>query len=233
MPIKSVFVRVLTTVFLTLQTLIIVLPAQAANRNDFLFNLKDTFNSPVTDKFSLSSVIMIIALAVLLGSFFYCYSTEKNVQRISRKLEKVKKRQQMLTSKQILSGKQKRNWFRLTTRAEFKWIPAEKASQVRSNRYKSDRLIDISGGGICFSTTEKLKSGDQIKLLLSTGTGEPLFLNGLVIRVSADDDINKVSVEFVGIRDGQRDKIVAWILARQRLIIHGEKPEKNKLGSDE
>lgn len=229
----TIFVRNLITIFLPLQALIFVLPARAANRNDVLFNLKDSFNSPVTDKFSVSSVIVMLASAVLLGAFFYYYTTEKNVRRTSRKLDQVKKHKQMLTSKQKTSVKQNRNWFRLTTRAEFKWIPIEQASQVRINRYKTDRLIDVSGGGMCFSTKEKLKSGDQIRILLSTGADEPLFLNGRVVRVSSDNAANKISVEFVGIRDGQRDKIVAWILARQRLAIHGEKPEKYKLGNDE
>ena len=217
----------------SLQTLIFVLPAQAANRNDFLFNLKDTFNSPASQKFSVNGVVVTLACAVLLGLFFYYYSTEKNVQRTSRNLNREKIRQQITSSKQIGSSQHERNWFRLKTKAEFRWIPADQAARVRTNKYKSDHLIDISGGGMCFSTAEKLKSGDRIKILLSTGAGEPLFLDGEVGRVGEDNAIYKVSVEFVGIRDGHRDRIVTWILNRQRLAIQGEKPEKFKLGNDE
>ncbi len=235
MKIKNRYLRKLITLstIIIMQLLIFVLPVQAANRNDFLFNLKDTFNSPISDKFSLNASIAIIISLVLLGLFFFYNTSEKNVRRTSRKLGRVKKSKQMLTSPQITSGMQRRNWFRLTTRAEFKWLPVDQTAQVRINRYKSDALHDISGGGMCFSTNEKLKSGDQIRILLYTGATEPLFLNGRVIRVNADNANDKISVEFVGIRDGQRDKIVAWILARQRLAIHGEKPEKYKLGNDD
>ena len=233
MKMKTICLRSLIAVLWSLQTLIFVLPAQAANRNDFLFNLKKTFNSPISQKFSINGVVVTLVSVVLLGLFFYYYSTEQNVRRTSRKLSREKIRKQITSRKQIASSQQNRNWFRLKTRAEFSWIPADQVSRVRMNRYKSDRLIDISGGGMCFSTNEQLNSGNEIRLILSTGKGEPLLLNARVIRVSENNAIHNVSVEFIDIRDGQRDRIVAWIIARQRLAIHGEKPEKYKLGNDE
>lgn len=219
--------RSLVTVLGAMQIMIFVSPVLAANRNDFLFNLKDTFNSPLASKFSLSSIVVTLALVVLLVLFFHYYSTEQNVRRTARDLKREKNHQP------IASNQPNRKWFRLKTRVEFKWLPIDQVPKVRINRYKTDRLIDISGGGMCFATKEKLNYGDQINIILSTGEGEPLVMNGQVNRIGEDNASYTVSVEFIDIRDGQRDRIVAWILNRQRLEIHGEKPEENKLGSND
>lgn len=212
-----------------IQILVFVLPLQAANRNDFLFNLKDTFNNSVVDKFSVNTSIAIIICTALLGLFLFYNSREKNIRRSARKLRQIKEHRQMLVSKQAAG--QRRKWFRLATRAEFKWMPVDQLSQARHNRYTVDRLIDISGGGICFSTDKILKPGNQIKIIISTGQGDPINMNGQVIRVSRDNDSYKVAVEFIDIRAGQQDRIVTWILARQRKAIHEKKPAKNKLGN--
>lgn len=212
----------------------LVLPAQAANRNDFLYNLRDTFNSPASERFGLNAILGSLVILGLLVLFFYAFSSQQNVRRASRKLKRAKRRQ-LKKASQRTNGlpQQQRNWYRLATRAEFRWIPAEQALKVRTNRYKVDHLLDISGGGISFTTTENLKPEDRIRILLYPGSSEPMFLDGKVIRVVSGDGTHKVSVEFLGIRDGQRDKIIAWIMSRQRLTIHGEKPEKTRLGQDE
>lgn len=232
MEIKPSALLKILAIVTSLQTLVFVLPAQATNRNDVLFDLKDAFNQPISDKFSFSGLIITLVLVLLLLLFFRAYSNEKNGRRKSFGLNQNKRLAEKRINNQSASVPQQRNWFRLATRAEFKWIYAEQALRVRANRYKVDRLIDVSGGGICFSTAEYLKSGDRIKILLNTGKGEPIFLDGSVIRVAEGDGKRKVSVEFTGIRDGQRDKIIAWITDRQRLTLHGEKPEKTRLGQD-
>jgi len=224
---KKLYLRGLIAVLWSLQTLLLVGPVQAANRNDFLFNLKDTFNSPASQKFSVNSFIVTLVFVLLLGLFFYYNSREQNVRRTSRKLNREKVRRQMNSNQQLASNQHDRKWFRIKTRAEFRWILADQAAKVKMNRYKIDHLIDISGGGMCFSTAEKLKLGDEIRIILSTGKGEPLLLNGKVTRVSENNADYNISVEFVGIRDGHRDRIVAWIIAGQRSAIHEQKPEKD------
>lgn len=233
MKMKSIALRRLAAVLCILQTFFFVLPVRAANRNDFLFDLKDTFNSPVSHKVSTNEVIITMASIALIILFFIAFSSEQNKRRSTRKLSQYKKRMQKKASRQPGMGQQNRNWFRLATKTEFRWIPAAQASRVRINRYKLDHLVDISGGGMCFTTRESLQNGDHIKILLATGSGDPLYLDGRVVRVVFSDDMYRISVEFDGIRDGQRDRIVAWIMERQRMILHGEKPEKKRLGTDE
>lgn len=230
---KKVTLRRLGVILCTLQTFFFVMPAQAATRNDFLFNLKDTFNSSPSSHISTTELITTMVFIVLIILFFFSFSSEQNKRRSTRKLIQYKKRMQRQASRQPGTGQQKRSWFRLATKTEFRWIPAEQASRVKTNRYKLDHLVDISGGGMCFTTKDLLQIGNHIKILLSTGQGDPLFLDGKVIRVVSGDDMYRVSVEFVGIRDGQRDRIVSWITESQRMIIHGEKPEKKRLGSDD
>jgi len=229
MKMKKYYLRKRIIILTAILIFVFVVPAQAANRNDFLFNLKDTFNNSIGDKFSVNTSITIIICAALLGLFLFYNSREKNIRRSARKLRQIKEHRQMLMSKQASS--QKRKWFRLATRAEFKWMPVDQDSQARHNRYTVDRLIDISGGGICFSTDKRLNPGNQIKITISTGQGDPIYLNGQVTRVSRDNGSYKVAVEFIDIRAGQQDRIITWILARQRKAIHEEKPEKNKLSN--
>jgi len=216
-----------------LQTFVFTMPARAANRNDFLFNLRDTFNSHPSRNISTSELIISLTFLALIVVFFIAFSSEQNKRRSTRKLSQYKKRMQKQAGRQPGAGQQNRSWFRLKTKAEFRWIPAEQASKVRINRYKLDHLVDVSGGGMCFTTRELLQNGDHIKILLSTGSGDPLYLDGKINRVALYEDMYQVSVEFVGIRDGQRDRIVAWVTESQRMIIHGDKPEKKRLGSDD
>lgn len=233
MKMKSIALRRLGLAICTMQMFVFVLPARAANRNDFLFNLKDTFNSPASKNISSTEMIISMAFIVLIILFFIAFSTEQNKRRSTRKLNQYKRQMQKKASRQPAAGQQNRSWFRLATRTEFRWIPVEQASRVRINRYKVDHLVNISGGGMCFTSKESLETGDHIKILLSTGEGDPLYLDGRVVRVVFGDEMYRISVEFDSIRDGQRDRIVAWIMERQRMIIHGEKPEKKRLGSDD
>lgn len=228
---KRIALRKPVVLFCGLQTFVFTVPVQAANRNDFLFNLKDTFNSPPARNISTSELIISMTFIMLIVLFFFAFSSEQNKRRSTRKLIQYKKRMQKQASRQSGAGQQKRSWFRLKTKAEFRWIPAEQASRVRINRYKLDHMVDVSGGGMCFTTRELLQTGDHIKILLSTGSGDPLYLDGKVNRFALNKDMYQVSVEFVGIRNWQRDRIVAWVTESQRQILHGDKPDKKRLGS--
>ncbi len=204
-----------------LQIFIFVIPAQAATRNDFLFNLKDTFNSPVSDKYSISTIIILLVVcALVIWAFRYSSSREENALRSSHKDYQEKVRSQKS------SNHQQRNWFRYKTTAEFKWIPAEKASNVKESRYNNDRLLDVSGGGLSFTTAESIKNGDEIKAIIFLDEGKPLPLNAQVVRVTENEGTNSVSTQFIGLRDGQRDRIVAWILKTQRCT-NNDKFENN------
>lgn len=218
---SSILSKVIITLTSVLQLIIFVIPVQAANRNDALSNMKKTFNSPVSENNSIAVIIFIIVVcAGVIWFFYYNSSQEKKAQLNSHRQYQEKKR----TMKP--SGQQKRNWFRLKTRGELMWIPAEQAIIAKNFKYKTDHLLDVSGGGLCFTTAEPINQDDEIRLILTLGEGNPITLGGQVIRVAEKDGINTVSVEYIGIRDGQRDRIVSWILKNQRSNMQNEKPSK-------
>ena len=196
---------------------IFTLPAQAANRNDLLFNLKDTFNNPISDKISMATIIVILVLcALLLVAISFDSARKKNALQASRELHLQR------VGSEKSSNQQKRNWFRLRTNAEFEWLPNDKNLIESSKKYNIDHLIDLSGGGLSFETNKAINPGDEIVLLLSIGERTPLSLIGQVVRVEGEAT-RTVSIKFIGIRDGQRDRIVSWILNNQRNVIQEEK----------
>lgn len=210
--------KLLISIFCLLQYFLFIVPAQAANRNDALLDLKDTFNTPVSGRSSITTtIISILICGIVIWVIYYYASQEKKTQRHSHEQHQEKIRLQRSSSQQ------KRNWYRLKTRGEFKWVPAELAPNVKENKYRHDQLIDVSGGGLCFSTAEPIANGDEIKLILSLGEKNPLVLNGKVIRAVEDAGVHTVSIEYIGIRDGQRDRIISWILKNQRNIMQNQK----------
>lgn len=199
-----------------LQTFFFTLPISAANRNDLLFDLQDTFNSPAADKVNgWLILIVLLACAVMLLVFYFGSSQRKKELQTSREMH-------LETIRNQKSPNQKRNWFRLTTNEKFEWVPIDEYFDETTSEYIKDHLIDISGGGLSFSTHTVIKAGQAINFLLSLGQKTPLPLKGKVIRVTNDDGVNIVSVQFVNIRDGQRDRIVSWILDNQRNVIREE-----------
>jgi len=197
--------------FLLLQMLIFVLPCQAeVTWHDVSRSMNSSFSGDQVFSMKNAAALLVILVFILGAVIFYLLWPRK---------EKEKKEYNQI-SWRPLNQQQKRKWFRLPTSAEFEWIPAENASIVKKSQYKKDRLVDISGGGLCFTTAEKLNSGDQIILLLDTGGGKELTINGQVVRIEEenvqDKAINKVSVQFGNLLSGERDRIVAFIMNRQR-----------------
>lgn len=199
-----------------LSTFIFVLPGQAANRNDALFDLKDTFNSPVGEKVNgVTLILIVITCAALVMIFRYYFTREEKAQREAREMYRERHRSQ--------STDQKRGWFRLKTDAEFRWIPAHLVDRTRISNYNVDQLIDISGGGLSFSTFEVLNAEDEINMILPTGDANPLSVDGRVIRAVKGDEAYNVSIQYIGLLNGQRDKLVAWIQNNQRTAMFFDK----------
>lgn len=165
------------------------------------------------------SIKNILALFLMILIFSLAYQIFKMSWKREEKRSNERRRQRV--NLRPLAPQQKRYWFRVQTNSEFEWVTAEEAAKARRIRYKKDRLVDISGGGLCFITSEKLNTGDDINLLLDTGGGKtPLYLGGHVVRVEElkgrDIAVNKVSVQFGELLEGERDRIITHIMNRQR-----------------
>lgn len=128
-----------------------------------------------------------------------------------------------------LGPKQNRKWYRMKFSMEFEWIPATMAEKAQQKHYKTGRLVDISGGGLCFKTAEEINAGDEILLFLDIGEKKPMVINGKVLRAEKETGRNsalfKVSLEFLRLLRGERDRIISFITKRQRSVV-GESMEE-------
>ncbi|MCL5056452.1 MAG: PilZ domain-containing protein [Actinobacteria bacterium] len=206
---------------LLLQMIFFALPVQAeTNWNEVSKSINNSLSG--NDVFSMKNIL---ALFLTILIFFLVYQIFKMSWKREEKRSYERRRSRI--SLRPLAPQQKRYWFRLKTDSEFEWATAEEASKARKINYKKDRLVDLSGGGLCFITLEQLNAGDDIKLLLDIGRGKPLSLDGHVVRVDEitrqDNTMQKVSVQFGEIVEGERDRIVSLIMNRQRDSIQTEK----------
>ncbi|MDD3363912.1 MAG: PilZ domain-containing protein [Syntrophomonas sp.] len=177
--------------------------------------------------------ILILFILIIIGTvlvFRWYGAREEEAQRNSYKLYKERQKQ---VARSLPGQQHNRKWFRLRTNAEFQWILSAQAEKAKEKDYKKDRLVDISGDGLCFITAEALNTDDEILIFLDTGEGKNLSLTGRAVRVveetSQDIIMYNVSVKFGNVLAGERDRVVAWILKRQRAAIREEDSENVSL----
>jgi hypothetical protein len=213
-----------------LQLLFMARPCRAeTNWYDFSGSLNNSFSG--NQLFSPKNILGIILLLVIFAVVY-------QVLKLSWQKEEKTYHQRRRTRVPLrpLNPLQKRYWFRLETDTQFEWITAEEAYNAKRNQYKKDRLVDISGGGLCFTTAEKVEPGDELKLLVPAGKGKILNINGTVVRAEAvegpEGAMYRVSIQYKDIRSGERDCIVNMIMNRQRDTIQKEKTPPLQPGPD-
>lgn len=124
------------------------------------------------------------------------------------------------------TDKQRRAWYRLPVNQYFLY------AQDNSNYYEKTKAINISGGGLLFATNEKPKEDERLKIYINIAPGKKLILNGKVAWISEnpeDDTDNRflVGIEFINIKDSERDSIVGKILEKQQALIVENKRKTN------
>jgi len=195
--------------------------AEAVDKTLFLREVRESFNSPLSSRIS-SGAVVFIAVAIIflwLGMVLDKVRTEKR-QRLAQKAYQEKKLMRMSSSQQ------KRQWFRVKTNTEILWEPLGKSEIPEEGEFQKDRLVDASGGGLCFATAAQLSVDDKIRLLLPVSNKQSIFLTGQVVRVTEKEEANLVAIKFLDIRESQRDKIIAALLDIQRGAIKAEKEEE-------
>ncbi len=146
--------------------------------------------------------------------------------------------QKFLRKKRRLSQDgNKRDWYRMEIELPFQWYPLSLADSVTAQDFYQGVAIDISGGGLLFQTEKISTLDEQIQILLPID-GKTLELTGQVVRAQAEeiDGINcyLAGVKFINIREGQRDKIVSWIMKLQaeELLEQKEQPTPELVTED-
>lgn len=216
-------------VFLFLQMFIFVLPGQAeVTYYDVSRSINDAFSGKqIFSSKNIIGTVMTILFFVLVVLIFRLSWLIKEKELSQKRQSRIKLRP--------LGQQRKRKWYRLRTNMEFKWMFAVEASKSKEKQYKNDCLVDISGGGLSFRTAEKLNPGDKIKLLLDLGGGKTLSTQGRVLRIEKEVEQNnamyKISIQFEDLLNRERDRLVSFIMKRQRHSIQSKKWEDTSLSS--
>jgi len=85
----------------------------------------------------------------------------------------------------------------------------------------SQKMVNISGGGLSFDSAEKYQSGNilEMKIMLPITPVYTLYIYGEVVDVRAKDGKYHTAVKFVTIDDEIRDHIVKFVFKTQRDIL--------------
>lgn len=81
--------------------------------------------------------------------------------------------------------------------------------------------VNISGGGLSFSSKEKYKIGDvlEMKMLIPVMPPIALYIYGEVVKVEPQINSYITGVKFIAIDEDIRDEIVKFVFRRQREML--------------
>jgi hypothetical protein len=181
-------------------------------------SLHRTFNQSHTWDYQniLGLALTLIIFSLLMACFkLYNFRQQKGIENFYH--ERLRnKRAATLPNGQT----QKRQWFRLKKRDWLLWFHFRGFSPLGESDYKQDRMVDIGGGGLSFTTDHKLEIGAIITFLLNIDGDEPLSVWGRVVRLmektATEPQRYFVAIQFAELPDADRQRLVAWIMQGQR-----------------
>ena len=95
-------------------------------------------------------------------------------------------------------------------------------SEIKKGAMVECRMVDISGGGMSFTSDHSLKPGDTVSLQFALSLGAFAGIGAKIIRVSLQDGksttMYKHHVQFADIEPKKRDLIVRFVFEKQRQI---------------
>lgn len=115
---------------------------------------------------------------------------------------------------------QRRHWVRVPVTLRLRFC------QQTEEKYKIINLgttVDISGGGICFLTNDPIEAGQVLDMEINLPDRDPVICQVMVLRLQIPDNrklkTTKVFSEYIDITESQRDRIVSFVLEKQRELI--------------
>jgi PilZ domain len=95
------------------------------------------------------------------------------------------------------------------------YVPVTYKPYGQDGRTVTANTLELSGGGFRLAAAEGLRLGDMLRFTVDLGEGEsPLAAVAEVVREGTDDEFG---MRFVEILERDRDRLVRWVFARERL----------------
>jgi len=120
-------------------------------------------------------------------------------------------------------GKERRKFPRLPLNAEIEYVVS---GQEEAELFTTESK-NISSGGVCIVAFEKLQPGVIVNLKFCLpelnkfiiAKGKVAWIKELSIRDKKTDKVYEAGIEFVSIKDADREKIAEYVLSRTRSFI--------------
>jgi Tfp pilus assembly protein PilZ len=111
----------------------------------------------------------------------------------------------------------KRDWLRFPVNQYFLYARGNDVN------YEKAKAINISGGGLLFTTDKKLEKNENLQIVLDFAEDKRMDLTGQVAWISENSAENKEKLYLVGVKFGdmkasERDGLISRILQKQRMI---------------
>lgn len=120
---------------------------------------------------------------------------------------------------EFLRRQELRRFFRVETRLKVKfltidYIMKDGIPEMIKKGYEGI-IRDISGGGLRLNCDIKLEQGQAIEIDMSESLGTKFDIIARVVHVYSNIDKSDVGVEFITIKETDRDKIIKYVFQRQ------------------
>lgn len=111
----------------------------------------------------------------------------------------------------------KRDWLRLPVNQYFLY------ARGNDENYENAKAVNISGGGLLFTTDKKLEQNENLRIILNFAEDKKMNIAGQVAWISENPSENKEKLYLVGVKFGvikasDRDGLISRILQKQRMI---------------
>lgn len=95
------------------------------------------------------------------------------------------------------------------------------AEQKEAMPLMSQKMVNISGGGLSIESSENYNRGDilEMKMILPLTPASTLYIYGEVVDVRVKDNHYHTAVKFIQIDDEVRDHVVRFVFKTQRDIL--------------
>ncbi|HZJ84012.1 MAG TPA: PilZ domain-containing protein [Syntrophomonadaceae bacterium] len=183
---------------------------------EFTTSLNQAFSNK--NVFTFENILFFLLVLILCLIIIYIVRYEAIKTNIKRRIAYQETRKRLFKKRSLSQDSNKRDWYRIETDIPFKWYPLPIPTYIQEKNFYDAIAIDISGGGLLFYTHEIATLNEEILLLLNLD-GTSLQLIAQILRVQTEErDGEKyylTGVKFTSIREGQRNKIISWILKSQ------------------